>query len=304
MFHEIVTYRFEFIDIDGYFNRQELDFMEQERRPFGGRHGDSSFDSSRFKIDGFSDFAEAVSFSRFQDTVAIIDGHKNYVTLIDTQTGVRIEVNCSKSPITIICQDGGWLVTASPDATINAFARQRLKNPVFSIPVYRDKIACAISSDFGLMASGTRDGFLVLSSLTRGSNVHVIDLDGCRPYAVLITKAWGFVVTCSTRLVVGTLEHSLSVYTANGGFVRRRVMQDAMTAWTTWNSETGFDYVILAGEPGKLYYCEAFYLDITALKGSKWSTKIVDIRYNPREFGVVMAFDNGDVILVPLVHDG
>jgi hypothetical protein len=61
--------------------------------------------------------------------------------------------------------------------------------------------------------------------------------------------------------------------------------------------------LIIAREPGKLYCCEAFYLDFTAIKGAKWKGKIIEIRYNPREFGVMLALENGEAVLIPWVHD-
>jgi hypothetical protein len=134
------------------------------------------------------------------------------------------------------------LVTAGRDAILNVYQNGILKAPVYRIPLFHDEITCCnVNADFSLIASGTRDGFLVLSSLTRGANVRVIDLGGCRPYRVVITRGWEFVVIVATKLDGGRLEHVLSVYTTNGRCVRARLLHGPFAAWASWTSEDGFD---------------------------------------------------------------
>jgi hypothetical protein len=128
-------------------------------------------------------------------------------------------------------------VTAGRDAILNVFQLLNLKLPHFRIPLYHDEITCCnVNADFGLIASGTRDGFLVLSSLTRGSNVRVVDLGGCRPYAVVVTRGRGFVVVVATNLEADRLGHVLSVFTVNGGLVKARQITGSVAAWTSWTT--------------------------------------------------------------------
>jgi hypothetical protein len=168
--------------------------------------------------------------------------------------------------------------------------------------LYRDEITCcAVSAGFGLIASGTRDGFLVLSSLERGSNSHVIDLGGRRPGAVLITKAWGFVVVWATKLEDGALGHSVSLYSPNGLLVRTAPLQDPIAAWTTWSSTTGFDFLIVVTDQGRLLSCEAFFLDFAVIKGTRLTAPVVGIAYERTEAGLVVVCANGEMLFVPVV---
>jgi hypothetical protein len=311
---ELFLYEVQYVESGGDIVRMDVNMMNVENpRTLAPRRAsvdvvdDGILFRWRVAIPQFSDFARpfhASFFTAFGSTIAIIDGRRSSVALVDTGTGVRSDLLFHNSSVICVSEQNGWLVTAGRDAVVNVFAIENVKEPLFSIPLYGDEITCCtVSAGFGLIASGTRDGFLVLSSLERGSNVHVVDLGGCRPYAVTITEAWGFVVVCATRLEDGNLEHSMSVYSTNGAFIRKEVMQDAMVAWTSWSSATGFDYVMVASEQGRLFYCEAFFLDFTYLKGAKLSSQVVGLRYHPKELGLLVICANAELHLVPLVTD-
>jgi hypothetical protein len=230
-----------------------------------------------------------------------MDGHSPSIALVDTGTGTRSEIVFHKREVVSIDQQDGWLVTAGRDAVVNVFSITELTHPVFTIPLYRDEITCCtVSAGFGLVASGTRDGFLVLSSLERGSSSHVIDLGGRRPGSVLITKSWGFVVVCATKLEDGVLGHSISVYSPNGALVRTAPLQDPVSAWTTWSSTTGFDFLIVATEQGRLLTCEVFFLDFAAIKGTRLAAPVVGIAYERMEAGLVVVCANGEMLFVPV----
>jgi hypothetical protein len=259
----------------------------------------------RVSITQFGDFAGTLppkSFRLFGNTLAIMDGHSPSISLVDMSTGSRNEIVFHTRAVVSIDQQDGWLVTAGRDALVNVFSVTELTQPVFTIPLYRDEITCcAVSAGFGFIASGTRDSFLVLSSLEKGSNSHVIDLGGRRPGAVLITKAWGFVVVCATHLDDGVLYHSISVYSPNGVLVRTSQMQEPITAWTTWSSTSGFDFLIVATEQGRLLTCEVFFLDFAGIKGTRVAAPIVGIAYERIEAGVVVVCANGEMLFVPVV---
>jgi hypothetical protein len=259
----------------------------------------------RVSIPGFEDFGAVPRCTAFGNTVAVIDGRRPSVALIDSTNGTRTDLCFHHGSAICVCEHSGCLVTAGRDAVVNVFANVEAASPLFSIPLYRDEITCcAVNTGFGLISSGTRDCFLVLSSLERGSNVRAVDLDGCRPYKVLITEGWGFVVICATKLQDGNLEHSISVYSANGAFVKRAVLQDAVVAWTAWTSASGFDFLVIASEGGKIWACEAFFLDFTIVKGPKLGGHVVGMRYDPRELGLVLMSANAELVVVPFVGEG
>jgi hypothetical protein len=262
---------------------------------------------NRISIPRFGDFSPTLapnSVRLFGNTVAMIPEHSTSVALIDIVTGSRSELRFHKGDVVCLDEHGGWFVTAGRDAVVNVYAIDSLVGPRFSIPLYRDGITCcSVNAGFGLIASGTRDGFLVLSSLDKGSNIQVIDLGGRRPYAVLITKAWGFVVVCETRLDNGILEYSISVYSPNGAFARRQTMQDSVSAWTSFSSGPGFDYLVVATEQGKLLYCEVFFLDFAPVKVARLASPIVGVSYPAAGLGLLLVCANAEMVLIPLVVD-
>jgi hypothetical protein len=261
---------------------------------------------SRAAIADFRSFVSPLTsscFAAFQRTVAIVDGDKPFVSLIEISTGVRTKAQFHNSEIICVSEHKGWLASAGRDAIVNVIDVRNLKRPLFSIPLYRDEITClTVNADFKVIASGTRDGFLVLSSLNRGSTVHVVDLQSCRPYSVLVTNSWGFVVVCSTKLKAGRLEHMLMVYNVNGMFLRSKVVSGAMKAWTTWTSADGFDFLILATEQGKVFACEVFWLDLKHVKGFHAKSPILELRYSVNDCGFVAVCQSGEVAYVPYVH--
>jgi WD40 repeat protein len=263
-------------------------------------------ETSRVQITNFGEFSRPLRpshFALFRNGLAVVDGTKPSVSFVDLGTGIRLDVNCHYGEANCVSDSNGWVATGGRDAMVKVFATDNLREPVFSIALYHDEITCcSVSNDFGLIASGTRDGFLVLSSLNTGSNTRVIDI-GARPYAVLITQKWGFVVICSTKLANGTLEHAISVYTVNGSFVRSRQIAGAVAVWTAWSSASGFDFIIMVGEVGRVWYFEVCKLDVTPFKGYTANPPVIAIRYSPRERGVTVVSGKGAVAFVPWVHE-
>jgi hypothetical protein len=138
---------------------------------------------------------------------------------------------------------------------------------------------------------------LILSSLARGSTVRVVDLEGCRPYAILVTPGWGFVAVAARKLEEGKLGHVLSVYTVNGHFVRSRPVAGPVVAWTAWTAADGADFMIVAGEQGKLNVAEVWSIELAPLKAV--AAPVVAVRCDPREGGCVVVSGQGEVAWVP-----
>jgi hypothetical protein len=62
---------------------------------------------------------------------------------------------------------------------------------------------CAVSREFGIAVCGTVSGSIVVYSLFNGTKVNVIRLGGFRPVKVLVTTAWGFIVTYASMSMTG-----------------------------------------------------------------------------------------------------
>jgi hypothetical protein len=235
-------------------------------------------------------------YTKYESGLAVLS--KGSVIVQDA-SGVRTELE-DANEIVCVNGDSNWVVVAHHQSTLGVYSGTKF---LFWIPLFRDRVTClAVSADFGMIATGTRDGFLVLSSLNRGTSVAVVDLKGWRPYDVLVTKEWGFVVVCSSRLERGRLEHRIAVYTVNGEVVRTAQLEGKVAVAATWGSAAGFDYMIVA-EEGKFRYCEVFYLEFVQVKGYEWSAPIVALRYQPKELGVVVVHESGTLVWLPLVVD-
>jgi hypothetical protein len=98
------------------------------------------------------------------------------------------------------------------------------------------------------------------------------------------------------------MEHAIEVFNVNGELIRRRPVSGAVTAWTTWCSASGFDFLMFAGEQGKVMFCEVFYLDMASVPACRVPSGVVALRYSRNEMGVVIACRNGDVVFCPFNH--
>jgi hypothetical protein len=258
---------------------------------------------TRFRIPHFADFSSPSTFRAnlfiaHGSSLAMVDGHRNYVTLVDPATGTCDELHVHDSDVLCLASEGRWLAAAGRDAVVTLFAPSR---PSISIPLYRDEIVCvAVSASFQLVVSGTRDGFLILSSLNRGSTVRVVDLCGCRPYALLITDSWGFIGVCMTRLVSATIEHIVAVFSVNGEMIRSRQIPRAVAAWDSWADSKGFDRIVFATERGRMMSCEAFWLDFADAGDFVARAGVVAIRFAREGGGAVVVCADGRVAFVPL----
>jgi hypothetical protein len=121
-----------------------------------------------------------------------------------------------------------------------------------------------VSKNFGIAVGGTVSGSVVICSLFEGTKVRVVELGaGFKPLKVLVTDAWGFIVTLAVKNTAGKRTHHVFVHNVNGRFVRMVEVPFGITAWATWASRKGFDYVIIGTETGRLFWSEAFYCRFT-----------------------------------------
>jgi WD40 repeat protein len=257
----------------------------------------------RFSVPKFSEFHFGKCRTHFVtnvgNEVAIIDSHSSFLAVVDLASGNRRDLLIHKSDILCLAQHKELFVTSSRDAVIQVFSTSNVQVPLLSIPLYRDEIlCCAVNSDFGVIASGTRDGFMILSAFPKGSTTQIIDLEGCRPVSLLITDGWGFVVVFMKKITKGELQHFVAVYSVNGFFLRKKLV-GAISAWTSYCAPDGFDHLVWASDTGKLMSCEAFYLDVTPILGAKVDSAVVALRYARTEMGVVAVCRTGEALFFP-----
>ena len=231
------------------------------------------------------------------DTLAIVDA--GLIKLFSIGQKHLMTLKSHSSDITTIFSNEVWTATASKGSVLTLYHTDDLTKYVFSIPLYRDMIQCTyISTSFNMAVSGTRDGFLFIVSLTRGTSGAAVDLKGARPYKVLVTHSWGFIVVYMTELERGTVHHVLSLYSPNGQFIKRRTIANGIVAWSSFSTQDGFDYVVCADEKGKLWSFEAFtlYLDESF---SRSSTQVIGIMESVEEGGAIAVTKDGKILFIP-----
>jgi hypothetical protein len=109
---------------------------------------------------------------------------------------------------------------------------------------------------------GTRDGFLLFYSINLQLIVRTVPLGERRPIQILITPSWGFVCVYLREVIEGALKHFLALYTINGDPIRETEIPLAITTWTSWSDDHGFDRIGLALADGRCHFFEAFWLVI------------------------------------------
>jgi hypothetical protein len=156
------------------------------------------------------------------------------------------------------------LVTGGADTITNIWSQSELRTaPLYSLTSYHDEIlCCAVSQEFGLAVSLTRDGSMFLISTGAGTNLRVLDIAPEIPMLVTITQGWGFVLVYSTKIVDGISTFYISVYTVNGDFVRKKLIPFSIENWMTWVSKAGFDYVVAVASNAEVYVFEAYFVEL------------------------------------------
>ena len=172
---------------------------------------------------------------------------------------------------------------------------------LYMIPSFRNSIeCCALSSSYHSFVGGTREGSLLTCSTTRGSITRIIELEKYRPKAILITDAWGFIVVYMTEIDGGKLKHLIAVYSINGELLKKKEIPKGITAWMSYSSVSGFDYVIFADEESNIYHFEAFYLEISKISFLT-EKRIVKLAYKVEEQIIVAITIDGYLLFIPTI---
>jgi hypothetical protein len=235
-------------------------------------------------------------------SICIIRGHERLLAVLPSGRFVEVSeyseqfyeghsgrVNCFA-----VCDDR--MVTGGADTITNIWEVGRYGSPLFSVTSYREEIvSCALSKEFWLAASATRDGSIFLISVTTGVVKRVIDIAPAVPLLVAVTNGWGFVVVHSMLIEKGITSFFLSVYTVNGEFIRQRPVKSEITCWSHWTSRAGFDYFVAAGSEGDVCTFEAFYLDLELTVVPR-TVRIVAVQYAPAD-QVLAVFAEGELLL-------
>jgi hypothetical protein len=158
---------------------------------------------------------------------------------------------------------------------------------------FRDHIHCsACSAAFDLVVVGA-SSTLFLISASRRSITRVLTLADVDPVLVEVTSGWGFIVVYE----VGDGEMFVEVLTANGDFVRKVKLGAQISAWSTWCSADGFDYLVICPKHGKIRICEVFWLTFRFVQRPVYGAN--SVFYIPRLEAVFVGQPDGYVLMIP-----
>lgn len=241
--------------------------------------------------------------------------------LISTQTSINVyniekqesfNIESPHNKLLSMSSSGIYISTSGNDSLTNVYQikndlEKSLGKPCFSIHSYNDMITCSeISESYQAQITGTMDGSLLISSTKKKSLTRVIDLETFIPHKVMITKAFGFIVTYSVETKDGILSYYLTTHTINGIIVRKTQINSKITNWANATSQSGFDYVVLAmpDSQGKdrLFICEAFYLNLSRID-LKLTGKAVALQYNDEMNSLFVIDSNSLLYAIPIILD-
>jgi hypothetical protein len=221
---------------------------------FGKDKQYASLPTSRKKV-----FSNVNSVRSFRDGIMVGTGNNAFTYVVPTSDGCQMHPVALDRTIISVAVSGEWFSASSDDFITTIYSVHR-EGPVWEFRSYRGPFTCTALSDvFKIHVTGTSDGTLVVSSLTTGKSVRVINLGDVTPIAVMVTPAWGFLVTYSYEIINDYKRYVLSAHTINGELIKKRNINVDLKCYTVFSSPAGFDY--FAYFVGcQLYVCEVFFL--------------------------------------------
>jgi hypothetical protein len=186
------------------------------------------------------------------------------------------------------------------DARIHVCSSTQKQPELFSVPTYRTSVLCnCMSKRFGVVIGGTDDRHLIIASIHDGSTIRVVKLDSV-PIKVVVTSNWGFILVHGCDYVDGWPQYTLSLFNINGLLVRTIPFQHTIDRWVTWTSPSGFDFMLLSTDRGKLYAFEVFFLDV----GSpvyRCCAELIALDYAKASNMIVSVTSDGKVHMIPFI---
>jgi hypothetical protein len=232
--------------------------------------------------------------------------NKKVLTVLASARLLSIEQMSVLSPfpelvkVSSVASSASSLAIVSDDATLN-LRSGRLQ---FAVPFYGDAISCcAISKGYGIAVGGTGSGTIVTCSIFEGTKINVVKLgDGFTPLMTLVTDSWGFIVTFASLKSAGAIAFHLFMHNVNGRLIRSVPLGFAITTWCSVASWKAFDYLIVAGDAGRLYLVEAFYGSLGEPFYQCGAT-VVAVTYLHKVNAALAVTNNGRAVFVPLLVD-
>jgi len=224
------------------------------------------------------------------------DSPSNKLWYINTQNGMAKELE--PLPGNRRCSDakGSFFICGTDNSSVSLYGNC---SKLFTIPSCREVIStCFISIEHSIIVSGTQDSSIIVSSLKTGSIINVIDINGIEPRLILVTPSWGFIIVYGKLNNSPLSQNQISIFTLNGTHIRTKEINFSIHHWYSWSSYQGFDYILMSNCAGKLYSCEAFFLNIEK-SFYRCPTNIVSMIYSKDSMSTIVVLDDGRIHIIP-----
>lgn len=226
----------------------------------------------------------------------IIYVHHQFLNLIVT---LNTTIRCAEdypSPLNkIVCSTSSnpWLLICGDDCVLCIYHFSDLSKSVYRVRLYHDEITCCdINSTFHVFACGTRDGSIVIGSLTNGCIINVIDIGTKIPRKLSISPSWGFICVYVTEESSIKQTHLIDLYSINGQFIRQEQIDGPIQYWYHYNSSSGFDFLMYSTPNRRVYLSELYYLKFDLLP-FRVQSSVVMMSFNSEYSCVIIACEDG-----------
>ena len=223
----------------------------------------------------------------------------NELYMIDT-TKLMIE-NMEMKGVLGIASRGQYIAVSKTDAILEIYKGGLQNQSIHSFPSFGDLICCcAITNKFYMVIIGTKNGTLILNSLNSFNIVRVIDLKGARPLNILVTDSWGFIVCHASKIKGSQVKYYIFVFSVNGELIRKTKINFRICSWCSWSTGSGFDFMAITDNLGKIFSFEVFYCDIKE-KIHNCSSKVISIDYISDINCLVCVTEDAKIIFLPCI---
>ena len=269
----------------------------------------SNYLSTNKNVDGFTYVSDDTNFIKISNKYILAhDSRRCFI--IDTEN-LKCNDFCKPSNrIQCIAADYPYFLILTNEYVFNVYsvlcADRKMTEPVFRIPFFRADATCAaISNEFHIFAIGAPNEIFILASteftLTKQISLSQDD-DNTSPIVpklINITPSWGFIIVYASQ---GNNNY-LFTFSNNGELIKKIDIDFQVVAITSWKSQNCFDFIALASEKGKIFICEAFFLDIPEEPIQKYESTVKTIHYSEKMKMLTVVTRDGIFYFLPFSAD-
>jgi hypothetical protein len=111
------------------------------------------------------------------------------------------------------------------------------------------------------------------------------------PKRIVVSLAFGFIVV--------QFENCLRVFLRTGELVREIGVDFEIECWTTFESRSGFDYLLIGDSIGGLRVVEIFEGEIKAIY--KGQSRVIEVKYGANIDGILAISQDGRLCYIPYI---